>query len=63
MAKRFETLHTEWLGLVFETARLVDARDGGDMTAVSKLEAARAKRDAIRDELRRRQPSFDRWEC
>jgi hypothetical protein len=63
MAKKFETLHTEWLALVFATARLVDARDAGDVTAVAKLEIARTERDSLALELRRRDPRFDRWEC
>lgn len=61
-SKRFNTLDKEYTALVFEACRLVDARDAGDTTAAAKLEAVRAKRDAVKVELRRR-ASFDRWEC
>ena len=55
--KKFDTLDAEYTHLIFEAARLVDA---GDTT---KLETVRARRDVVKAELRRRSPSFDRWEC
>lgn len=61
--KKFDTLDAEYTRLIFEAARLVDARDAGDGCAAEKLETVRARRDAVKAELRRRAPSFDRWEC
>lgn len=61
--KKWCTLEDEYNALVFKACRLVNARDAGDETAAAKLETVRARRDAVKAELRRRQPSFDRWEC
>lgn len=61
--KKFDTLDAEYTSLTFRAAELVDARDAGDGCAAEKLEAVRARRDAVKAELRRRDASFDRWEC
>jgi hypothetical protein len=61
--KKFDTLDAEHVALIYRAAELVDARDAGDCAAASKLEAVRARRDAVKAELRRRDPAFDRWEC
>jgi hypothetical protein len=61
--KRFETLEKEHIALISEAARLVDARDAGNAEAARQLEVVRAKRAAVKAELRRRDPGYDRWEC
>lgn len=59
---RIDTLEARHTALIFEAARLVDARDAGDPTAAAKLEKVRAERAAVKAAIRKVFPSYDRWE-
>jgi hypothetical protein len=63
MAKRFSTLEKEYDSLLHKACCLVDARDAGDAAAVVELEEVRARRDAVKRELRARATDFDRWDA
>lgn len=61
--KRTSTMEYEYTQLTHLTARLIDMRDAGDKWAAQKLEEIRAKKAALKAELRKHDPQFDRWEC